>query len=81
MFREPTASSLGFIRFENLEIRQLMSGTVRSIDGTGNNLAHPLWGAPIKRWFDWPPPSTPTENPAGRVDSRPVGGRERSATR
>ncbi len=34
--------------FEQLEIRQLLAVTpasVRSIDGTGNNLAHPTWGS------------------------------------
>jgi len=30
---------------ENLEIRRMMSADVRSIDGTGNNLAHIDWGS------------------------------------
>jgi hypothetical protein len=31
--------------FEELETRLLMSADVASIDGTGNNLTHPLWGS------------------------------------
>ena len=31
--------------FEELETRVLMSADVASIDGTGNNLKHPLWGS------------------------------------
>jgi peroxidase len=31
--------------FENLELRRLMSASVESIDGTGNNLLHPTWGS------------------------------------
>ncbi|CAN5379644.1 hypothetical protein BH09PLA1_BH09PLA1_35050 [soil metagenome] len=30
---------------ESLEQRVLLSATIRSIDGSGNNLANPHWGA------------------------------------
>jgi len=33
-------------RFEALELRVMLSATYESIDGTGNNLAHPEWGSP-----------------------------------
>jgi hypothetical protein len=38
--RRCTAPSL----FEHLELRVLLSSDYRSIDGSGNNLAHPTWG-------------------------------------
>lgn len=43
--------TLGFLKgnniqfFEDLELRRLMSTSVESIDGTGNNLLHPAWGS------------------------------------
>src|SRR5881275_2984842 len=30
---------------EKLEVRQMLAASVRSIDGTGNNLANPDWGS------------------------------------
>jgi hypothetical protein len=38
--------------FEHLELRLLLSGDYRSIDGSGNNLMHPEWGTtgqPLRR--------------------------------
>jgi hypothetical protein len=34
---------------EPLERRQLLSGDIRSYDGTGNNLTHPEWGSAAQR--------------------------------
>lgn len=41
--RRPNVSA--FARIEPLEFRWLMTVEYRSIDGTGNNLAHPEWGS------------------------------------
>src|SRR4051794_33069444 len=34
-----------FKSLELLELRNMMSTAIRSIDGPGNNLAHPAWGS------------------------------------
>src|SRR5690242_14967868 len=48
------SSASSFASFEQLEVRQFLAvnvaataagATVRSVDGTGNNLAHPTWGS------------------------------------
>src|SRR4051812_10474401 len=44
-FRSRSGSEPRDARVEDLEVRRLLSADFRSVDGTGNNLAHPRWGS------------------------------------